>query len=51
MVLPFTQVGDVTHYVCTQWCGRYVLKVREVRVNHQEEYSTWSNPIMPRDKV
>jgi hypothetical protein len=35
----------------THWNSRYVWKVREVGTNHQEEYSTWSNLIMAKDKV
>ena len=35
----------------THWSSRCVRKVRETRVNRQEEYSTWSDPIMAKEQV
>ena len=43
------QVRGVVGFVYTCWGSRYVLKVRETRAHHQEDYSTWSNPIMAKN--
>ena len=40
-----------SNFESTHRWGRYVRKVKETWANHQEEYSTWSDPIMAKEHV